>query len=148
MLLGQIADSRRTPRLLPFLVVNSWAIFTSFNVIALFDRGLFKELANRLRYSLLRFHFMNTVGHFLPALLATFWFYNLKDRRGACEWTQVLNLRLASLLFHVLWAFRVGGGLRLDNVYLKRPKEHWYIAWLVAAITHTSVGHLVAQSCV
>jgi len=153
MLLGQILDRaiRRDalPRLLPYLVVNSWAIFTSFNVVALIHPFHFRELANRLQYSMSRFHFMNTLGHFVPPLILTFWFFLLDPQRlqGACEWTSIVNLRFASLGYHFLWALRVGGGLRLDHVYLKRPKQQWYISWFVAAITHFFVGHFVDLQC-
>lgn len=153
MLLGQIADRalrrRAVPRLLPFLLVNSWAIFTSFNAMALFHRQHFAELAKRLDYSMARFHGMNTLGHFAPPVLATAWFSSLpaSDRRAACEWTDVVPLPVASLSFHLLWAIRVQGGLRLDNVYLKRPKHHWYTAWAIAAVTHVGVGVVLSRDC-
>lgn len=176
ILLGQIADRalrhQAIPRLLPFLVVNSWAIFTSFNVGALFYRPHYRELAKRLDYSMTRFHFMNTIGHFviicccalspffwylhsvispvqIPPVIVTLWFLALSvdTRIDACEWTSVVPLPIASLAFHILWALRVGGGLRLDSVYLKRPKHHWYVAWVTAAITHVCVGLVVAGNC-
>lgn len=152
VLAGQVADRlvRRDadPRLLPFLVVNSWAIFTSFNSIAVFHRPHFSELAERLQCSMLNFHFLNTLGHFVPVVISTVWFTRLSDERvvASCAWS-VVPLPIATLLFHMLWALRVAGGLLLDNVYLKRPKFHWYIAWLVSAVTHVSVGIMVNLKC-
>jgi len=150
MFLLQIADRlvRRNaaPRLLPFLLVNSWAIFTSFNILVFVDRNVYRDLAARCSYSMPKFHWMNTLGHFIPAVAATLWFA-LDHHHQVCDWTNVANVRVASLLFHVLWALRVQGDLRLNDVYIKRPASLWGVAWLTAAVTHIAVGHLVADVC-
>jgi len=175
VLLGQIADravrgrAGAVPRMLPFLVVNSWAIFTSFNFNALHHRRHFAELAERLQYSMVKFHLMNTLGHFVPPVIATTWFVawvaaSPAARETTCAWTTptdahalaqspwlhgalFFDLRVASLMYHLCWALRVGGGLRLDHVYLKRPKHHWYLSWSVAALTHVAVGLVVRDAC-
>lgn len=152
-LAGQIADGLvrpgKAPRLVPFLVVNSWAIFTSFNVMAVAHPPHFRELAKRLESSLAYFHLLNTLGHFVPAVIATVWFLRLDaaGRDGACEWTRFAPVAYAPLAFHFAWALRVAGGLSLDRVYLKRPKFQWYVAWATAAATHLAVGFRVARAC-
>ena len=150
-LLGQIADGvlrpAAPPRLLPFLVVNSWAIFTSFNIMAVAHPPHFAELAKRIDASMPYFHFLNTVGHFVPGVVGLWWFAELEDRTAACAWTSVVPLHVASLAFHLMWALRVAGGLKLDNVYLKRPVFQWYCAWATGAMTHVLVGSFVHRAC-
>lgn len=153
MLLGLVVDRalrrQAIPHLLPYLVVNSWAIFTSFNACGVLYPNHFKELAGRLDYSMARFHVMNTIGHFVPPALVTAWFaaLGLETKRAACEWTRLVPLPVASLAFHFLWALRVAGGLRLDHVYLRLPKQHWYVAWAIATATHLVVGVWLADAC-
>ena len=149
-LLGQVADAvarpSRPPRLLPFLVVNSWAIFASFNVMAVAHPPHFAELAKRLGTSLPVFHVWNALAHFAPAAIATSWFL-WGTAPAACDWTAAAPPFVAPLLFHLAWALRVAGGLTLDRVYLKRPKFQWYVAWATAAATHVAVGAAVARRC-
>ena len=97
------------PRLLPFLVVNSWAIFTSFNIMAVAHPPHFAELAKRIDASMPYFHFLNTVGHFVPGVVGLWWFAKLENRAAACAWTSVVPLHVASLAFHLMWALRVAG---------------------------------------
>ena len=132
-LIGQICDAvirpSAPPRLLPYLVVNSWAIFTSFNIMIVAHPSHFVELAKRLESGMPYFHFMNTLGHFVPGVVGLAW-YSLLDseaRTAACAWTSLAPLQVASLCFHFAWAARVAGGLKLDNARAprppKRPKE-------------------------
>lgn len=152
-LLGQIADlclrPWAPPRLLPYLLVNSWAIFTSFNIMALVHPTHYMELAKRIDAGMCYFHYLNTVGHFVPGVLALLWFQRLDapSRTHACEWSHLVSLKYASLAYHLLWALRVAGGLNLNGVYLKRPKCQWYVAWATAALTHVAVGAWVQDMC-
>ena len=127
-LIGQICDAvirpSAPPRLLPYLVVNSWAIFTSFNIMIVAHPSHFVELAKRLESGMPYFHFMNTLGHFVPGVVGLAW-YSLLDseaRTAACAWTSLAPLEVASLCFHFAWAARVAGGLKLDNARAPRPK--------------------------
>lgn len=47
------------PVMLPFVVVNSWSIFVSFNVMRLFDAKLYHDFAQKYSYTLLKFHLLN-----------------------------------------------------------------------------------------
>ncbi len=137
------------PRLLPYLLVNSWAIFFSFNVMAILYPSHYRELATRIDASMPYFHFLNTLGHFVPGLLCWWWFDSLanQQRIEACAWTHHVPVAYASCLFHVAWAFRVAGGLLLDHVYLKRPRFQWYVAWATGTCVHLYVGRVVAAAC-
>ena len=87
--------------------VNSWAIFFSFNVMAILYPSHYRELATRIDASMPKFHFLNTLGHFVPGLLCWWWFDSLasSDRIEACAWTHTVPVAYASCLFHVAWAF-------------------------------------------
>jgi len=152
ILVGQLADyyvRRAPPRLLPYLLVNSWAIFASFNVMAAVYPRHYAELALRIDASMPYFHFLNTLGHFVPGVLCLYWFDALgpAELAVACEWTRAAPVTWAPLGYHLLWAMRVAGGLLLDHVYLKRPKFQWYVAWATGAACHVLLGSVVAASC-
>jgi len=95
------------------------------------------------------FHFLNTLGHFVPGIICAWWFEQLDagDRADACAWTDVAPVAYTPLAYHLLWALRIAGGLVLDHVYLKRPRFQWYISWATGTATHLVVGRLVARSC-
>ena len=137
------------PRLLPYLLVNSWAIFFSFNVMAILYPSHYRELATRIDASMPKFHFLNTLGHFVPGLLCWGGFDSLasSERSEACAWTHAVPVAYASCLFHIAWAFRVAGGLLLDHVYLKRPRFQWYVAWATGTAIHLYLGRVVAAAC-
>ena len=107
------------PRLLPYLLVNSWAIFFSFNVMAILYPSHYRELATRIDASMpyqnkqKPLHFFNTLGHFA--------YLDCYVGGGSTHWHQVRESRrapgrihvpvaYASCLFHIAWAFRVAGG--------------------------------------
>ena len=152
-LLAQICDAfirlNKPPRLLPYLLVNSWAIFASFNIMALVHPAHYRELASRIDVSMPYFHFLNTLGHFVPGVICWWWFDSLSSaaRTEACGWSVNVPVEYATCLFHVAWALRVAGGLVLDNVYLKRPRFQWYVAWATGTLCHRCLGRVVSHAC-
>lgn len=133
----------RPPILLPALVVNSWAIFASFNVVRLFDASLYQRAAVWTGYSLRSFHAFNQLFHTIPVLIATVWF--LSRPAGTCNLggTAVFG----TIAWHFLYALRTAQSLFLDKVYFECPRWEWGVAWTTAMTIHVALGREVAWQC-
>ena len=106
----------------------------------------------------MKFHLLNHAAHTLPPIVTTLWFYaattscgdtmasaNLSTRVGSWQagsW-HAFHVPALSAAFHIAWALRVAGTLRLDRVYITRPPSHWALAWAMALVTHVLIGRAV-----
>lgn len=133
----------RPPILLPCLVVNSWAIFASFNVVRLFDASFYERASTWSGYGLMSFQVFNQAFHTVPSIFATVWFVHRPA--GSCSLGG--TALFATIAFHLLYALRIAQSLFLDKVYFENPKWQWGVAWVTALFVHVAVGREVSWQC-
>mmetsp|Transcript_11713 Transcript_11713/g.35323 ORF Transcript_11713/g.35323 Transcript_11713/m.35323 type:complete len:273 (-) Transcript_11713:66-884(-) len=133
----------RPPILLPCLVINSWAIWASFNVVRLFESSFYERAAKWTGYGLLAFHVFNQLFHTLPAVFSTLWF--LYRPAGSCSLGG--SALFGTVVYHFLYALRIAQSLFLDKVYFECPRWQWGIAWITALLVHVAVGREVSWQC-
>lgn len=135
----------RPPLLLPYLVINSWAIAAAFNVVRLCDRTFWERAAAWSGFPLSVFHVFNVLVHLLPAVYCTWWF--TQHPAGACSASSMSMPWLITIAFHGSWVLRTVQTIFLDEIYFECPKWQWCLAWASALAVHILVGRGVSLHC-
>mmetsp|Transcript_41715 Transcript_41715/g.73292 ORF Transcript_41715/g.73292 Transcript_41715/m.73292 type:complete len:254 (+) Transcript_41715:69-830(+) len=135
----------RAPLLLPFLVINSWAVFAAFNVVQLIDTTFWVRAAAWTGYGMGTFHVFNIAFHVLPPIGCTVWF--LMQPEGTCNALSMTKPCLSTMAFHASWIIRSPKTIFPNKIYFQCPKWQWCLAWITALIVHVLAGREVSGQC-
>ncbi len=123
-------------QMVPLLFVNHLAIMVSFHAPYLIDKNVFKVFEEFYTH----FWIGNFINHVAPTLYYGWYMYAFNIRAVSP------HIGLMTLMYHVMWRYRVSDSFLLDTIYLKLPPETWYFAWVVAATTHIASPWLLGLS--
>lgn len=112
------------------LLINSIAIFLSFNSARFFDPTAFERFANKYKISIIKFHFVNFIIHFLPIIYCSMRTISIHVKQAS----------LISCLSQCMWPIIVHRTMYLNKPYIYFPKRIWHVMWLVAILSHIISG--------
>ena len=126
-------------QMVPMLFANHLAIVLGYHSTWFGDNDIIRNSTKERKY----FWIENMMHHFAPTLFYGWYIYSNGIR------TQSPHLGVISLMYQLLWRYRVSDSFLLDNIYIKSTPEAWYIGWactcMVQLITPMVLYHIQGE---
>ncbi len=107
-------------------ICNSFSILTTFHFSLFFDNNVFKKMQNKMKITALTFHFGNIVLHIYPCYIL----YKYPP-----TYISYYHSMISSFIY-ILWLYIYSDKQwKLDKVYVKLKKNHWYILHSIFIVT-------------
>lgn len=113
-------------RMVHMLLINHMAIMMSFHAPYMIDKNVFENFRKFYKY----FWIGNFMNHIAPVMYYG-WYIGTHNIRPMSPY-----IGIVTLMYHLLWRYRVSDSFLLDKIYVKARPEVWYFGWIVAAFVH------------
>jgi hypothetical protein len=110
------------------LLINHLAILMSFYITYLCDKNIFRKFSKN--FSIIYFWIGNLLNHVAPVMYYG-WYISTHNIRPMSPY-----IGIVTLMYHLLWRYRVSDSFLLDHIYVKTHPATWYLAWMAAATVH------------
>lgn len=121
-------------QMVQFLFINQLASTIGFHATYFGDNAIFRKFSNFYSY----FWIQNFIDNFLPLI-----YYGWYIKTHSIQFVSPY-IGIVTLMYQLLWMYRVSGSFRLDGVYrIKAPPTAWAIGWAAGSMSHLILPYLM-----